>query len=159
MPKIEEQIEISAARADVFRFCHDMTKWSEWAEEVMYVELLTPKPLRAGTLLRIDAQQGHGAIFSWEAEFVNYQMPMGSILQAIDTAPSSPFGVGSQLSWQLESGNGVTQMTWIWDYKPGGFIASIKDVLGGKSSTHKAIKRSLVNLKTLLESGRRATLG
>jgi uncharacterized membrane protein len=158
MPYIEEQIEIAAARADVFRFCHDITGWPEWNEQVTGVEVLTPAPVRTGTLLRIDGSSG-GSVFSWDAEFVGFQMPGGSRLRVLDAAPSCPFGKGSEITWQLESVGAETRFTWKWDYKPHGFLASITDKLGGHAATQRAIKRSLDNLKAVIESGRRAHIG
>ncbi len=157
MPRIEESIKIAAARADVFRFCHDFTKRSEWDEQVVDIELLSPKPIRQGTLLRFDAKMG-GSIFSWDGEFMDYQMLQSSRIRAIDTAPTSPFAAGSELKWEFSQVDGGTRLNWVWEYKPRGIIATIIDFLGRRSATHRAIKRSLANLKTLVESGRRATI-
>ena len=159
MPRLSEQIEIDAARVDVFRFCYDLTSWPEWNQQVVAVELLGSPPVRRGALLRIDAKQGRGAVFSWEAEVINYQMPSGSTIRAIDTAGTSPFGSGSELQWEFESiGDGRTRVTWTWNYTNRGFFAGIKNALGGKSTMNRAIKQSLKNLKTLIESGRRAKI-
>jgi hypothetical protein len=157
MPRIEEKIEIAAARVDVFRFCHDFSSWPEWFEQAVHGELLTPSPVRSGTLLRIDGDTG-GSVFTWDAEYVGYQMPNGSTLRVIDAAPTCPFGAGSELNWQLESIGNETHLTWIWQYKPHGFWAGITDKLGGRSRTQRAIQRSLTNLKELIESGRRARI-
>ena len=157
MPVIEEVIEIAAPRADVFRFCHNVTRWSEWQEQVEAVELLGGNLVRSGSLLRIDARIGGGAVFSWDAEFVGYQMPIGSRLRVLDAAPSSPFAKGSEMSWQLESVGNSTRFTWRWRYKPQGFLRNIADRLGGRTAAQRAIRRSLVNLKELIESGRHIT--
>ena len=159
MPRLSEQIEIEAARVDVFRFCYDLNNWPEWNEQVVAVEILGSPPIRRGTLLRIEGKHGRSAVFSWEAEVVNYQMTSGSTIRAIDTAGTSPFASGSELKWAFDSmEGGRTRVTWTWDYKNRGFFASLKNALGGKSTMHRAIKQSLNNLKTLLESGRRAKI-
>jgi uncharacterized membrane protein len=158
MPLIEESIEIDAARTDVFRFCHDLSHWPEWAEQIENAEFITPKPVRRGSLLRIDARQGRSAVFSWEAEVAEYQLPSASRVRAIDTARSSPFAAGSEMKWEFESTGRGTRFTWRWDYKPSGFFASILDALGRRSSTQKAIQRSLEKVKELLEAGRRARI-
>ena len=154
MPQIEDTIEIAAPRADVFRFCHDISNWPDWDEQVVHVELLTPRPIRQGTLLRIDSKQG-GAVFSWDAEYIRFQLPQGSRVRVIDAASSSPFGKGSELEWELSSVGSSTRFTWIWDYRPHGLIARIVDALGRRASTQKAIQRSLTNLKEMIEGGRR----
>ena len=157
MPYIEAQIEIAAARVDVFRFCHDITSWPDWNEQVVHVELLTPAPIRTGALLRIDQKIG-GTVFSWDAEYVGVQLPSGSKLRVIDAARSSPFRAGSELSWTLESVGSATLFIWRWDYRPQGFLASLADNLGRRSATQRAIRQSLANLKELIESGRRARI-
>lgn len=157
MPTIQEQIEIAAARVDVFRFCHDITGWADWNEHVVAVELLTPSPIRTGTLLRIDGDMG-GSVFSWDAEYIGFQLPSGSKLRVLDAASSSPFSAGSVLSWGFESTGSNTRLIWSWDYKPSGFLAGIADKLGKRAATQRAIRRSLENLKALVESGRRGRI-
>ena len=160
MPKIEEQIDINVARLDVFRYCHDLSSWSDWDEQVKFAELISPKPVRQGTLLRIDAQHPGGAIFTWEAEYLQYQMPDGSTISALDTAPSSPFAAGSTLAWDFNTIDGsTTRVKWTWEYKPRGFFANVLDKLGRGNATQRAMRRSLAKLKEALESGRRAKIG
>jgi hypothetical protein len=155
MPRIEETIDIAVARADVFRFCHYIKNRTGWDEQVEFMELLTPKPFRQGTLLRVDAKAG-GSVFSWDAEVISYQMPSTSKVRVIDAALTCPFAPGSELSWEFIPVGSGTRLKWVWDYKPYGFIAGILDKLGRRASTQKAIKRSLAKLKAALESGRRA---
>jgi hypothetical protein len=151
MPHIEESIEIIAPRADVFRFCHDLARRSAWDEQVANIELLTPRPLRRGTLLRFDAKLGN-SVFSWDAEYVDFEHLSSSRLRAIDTAPTCPFAAGSELSWQFSFSGNSTRLNWVWDYKPRGFIANILDILGRRAATQRSIQRSLNNLKKLIES-------
>ena len=159
MPCIEEQIEIAAARSDVFRFCHDLKSRPEWDEQVMQVEMLTPKPIRSGTLFRVDSGAAAGAIYTWDAEIVDYKLPSTSKVRVLDAASSCPFRAGSELTWEFSTVGSGTRLTWTWDYRPHGIIATIIDKLGRRAATHRAIKRSLANLKKLLESGRRASVG
>jgi len=157
VPIIEESIDIAVGPADVFRFCHDASNRPEWDEQVLRVEFLTPAPMRLGTLLRIDAKPGgRSTVFSWDAEVVAYHFPLSSTVSVLDTALSSPFGPGSKVNWEFSSSGSGTRVTWIWNYKPRGFIANIRDVLGGRAATQRAIRNSLRNLKTMLEGGRRA---
>lgn len=160
MPKIEESIDIAAPRVDVFRFCHDISNRPEWDEQVEHVELLSPAPVRSGTLIRVDGSLGRGSVFTWDAEYVSLQLPNGSRLRVIDAARTCPFRAGSELNWEFESVDGrMTRVIWKWNYRPQGFIAGILDSLGRRASTQKAIRRSLGNLKELVESGRRAHIG
>ncbi|MDY6877964.1 MAG: SRPBCC family protein [Chloroflexota bacterium] len=151
MARIEEHIEIEAAPVDVFRFCHDFTCRSDWDERVVGMELLTPAPVRRGTLTRIDAGHSGKFLFSWDAEYIEFQFPSNSKVRVIDAAPSSPFGAGSE-SWRFNIASGGTRFTLIWDYQPRGLFARFADLLGRRVSTRRAIRRSLVNLKALIES-------
>ena len=156
MPHIEESIDIAAPIGDVFRYCHDITRRPKWDVQVSGVELLSPAPVRQGTLFRIDANFGGGAVFSWDAEYVGFQFPLASRVRVIDTAPSSPFAAGSEVSWQFSSVGGLTHFTWTWDYKPRGFLSRITDALGGQAATRRGIRHSQAKLKELLEKGERA---
>jgi hypothetical protein len=156
VPRIEEHIDIAVRPAEVFRFCHDITSRPEWDQQVMHIELLTPTPIRQGTLLRFDAKHGRGSVFSWDAEVVSYHFPLSSRLRVLDSASSSPFGPRSELSWKFSSVGNDTRLTWVWDYRPRGFLARILDALGGRAATQRAIRNSLSNLKAMIESGRRA---
>lgn len=156
MPHIEEHIDIAAAQAELFRFCHDIARRPDWDEQVMHIELLTPRPIRLGTLVRIDSKRGGGSVFSWDAEYIGFHFPLSSRLRVIDAASSSPFGAGSESSWRFGSVSGGTRFTWVWDYQPRGILARIADGLGGRTSTQRAIRSSLANLKAMIEGGRRA---
>ncbi len=155
MPRIEHKIEIAARPADVFRFCHNVASRPEWDDQVVHVELLTPAPIRLGTLLRVDGRHAGGSVFSWDAEVVGYHFPVSSTLRVIDAASSSPFAPGSKLSWDFSSVGSDTRFKWVWEYRPQGIVSRIMDSLGGRASSHRAIKHSLKKLKEMIESGRR----
>jgi uncharacterized membrane protein len=156
VPKIEEHIDIAANQADVFRFCHNLDVRPEWDEQITRVEVLSHPPIRSGTLLRVDGRHAGGKVFSWDAEVIGYHFPQGSKIRVLDVAPSSPFATGSELSWEFSSVGGSTRLTWVWSYQPKGILARIFNSLGGGASDRRAIKNSLKNLKTMMESGRRA---
>ncbi|MEA3340789.1 MAG: SRPBCC family protein [Chloroflexota bacterium] len=152
MPHIEESIDIAASPTVLFRFCHDAALRPKWDERVVSVELITPKPVRTGTLLSIDACHSSGPVFSWEAEYVGFQFPSRSKLRVIDAAPSSWFSAGNE-EWQFKSVGGGAQFTLVWDYEPRGLLGRVLDKLGRRASMQRAIKRSLANLKTMVEAG------
>ncbi len=154
MPRIEVSIDIAAAPADVFRFCHDVTRRAEWDERVVHAELISSTPIRQGTLLRIDAGHRGRFAFTWDAEYVEFQFPSNSMVRVIDAAPSSPFRAGSE-RWQFSSlgppGSVGTRFTVIWDYQLRTLLDRIADALTRRASTRHAIQRSLANLKAILE--------
>jgi len=151
MPRIEESVEIAVASSNVFRFCHDIDRWPEWDERVVGVELLSSKPIRRGTLLSIDAGRSGKYLFSWDAEYTEFQFPQSSTLRVVDAAPSSPFRSGTE-SWRFSSAGGSTRFTVVWNYQHRGVLARIADALGRRSATRRAIRRSLANLKAMIEA-------
>ena len=151
MPLIEESIEIAAAPSDVFRFCHDPAQRPEWDVRVVRMELLTSSPVRSGTLIRVDAAQGGRYAFSWDGEVASYRFPSGSEVRVLDAAPSSPFSGGTE-TWDFSRSGSGTRVKISWDYKTRGIIKRILDALGRRVAVRSQIKRSLANLKALLES-------
>ena len=151
MPRLEEQIAIARASSDLFRLCHDVDRRAEWDERVARVEILTPKPVRSGTVVRTDMVPPVGSVFSWEGEYTSYSFPSGSKVEVLDAAPSSYFVLGSE-EWRFDSSGTGTLFTVIWDYKARGILGRITDALVGRNGTRRAIKHSLANLKRLAES-------
>ena len=152
MARIEVSIEIAAPRAEVFRACHDLNRRPDWDERVVGAELITPPPLRRASLIRIDVGRSGKFKFTWEGEYVSYQLPSSSTVSVIDAAPSSPFKKGTE-HWDFSQTADGTHMTIVWEYEPRGLLSRIGDTLGGRSATRHAIRRSLHNLKTLVETG------
>lgn len=151
MTRIQESVEIAAAPMVVFGFCHDPKRRAEWDERVVGVEMITPAPIRKGTLIRFDAGSRGKFLFSWEAEYTAHQTPSGSTLKVLDAAPSSPFGTGTE-TWQFNKiGNG-TRFTLIWEYQPRNFFVRVGDALWRRAGTRRAIQRSLKKLKKIIEA-------
>ncbi|MCJ7738529.1 MAG: SRPBCC family protein [Anaerolineae bacterium] len=151
MPRIEEQIDIAASTTDVFHFVHNLKSRPDWDERVVGINPLSPGRVRTGTLLSIDAGRGGQYAFSWEAEYSVYQLPKTSVLRVLDTAPSSTFKSGSE-TMEFSSVGDRTRVKLIWEYEARGFLKRILDGLGGRSSTQRAIRKSLANLKAMVES-------
>lgn len=151
MPVIEDHIEIAAAPADIFRFCHDIATRPDWDERVTRVELLSRAPVRGGTLIRVDAARSGRYAFSWDGEYASFHFPRDSTVRVLDAAPSSPFVRGTE-TWEFSSAAGGTRFTVTWEYEARGVLGRIADALGRRASTRGAIKRSLASLKALVEN-------
>jgi len=150
MPRIEEQIEIAVGATAVFRLCHDVERRAEWDERVTRAEVLTPKPIRRGSVIRFDTDPAMGAVFSWDGEVVEYHFPSGSRLKVVDVAPSGSFTSGTE-SWQVSGSGSSARLRVVWDYNPGGLISRALDLLVRRRTTARAIRQSLQNLKSILE--------
>ena len=153
MPKIHAQIDIDAAPAEVFRFAHDPASRPKWDVRVVQMELITSAPVRSGTLFRVDAGSGGYVSFSWEGEVMAFHFPHSSSIRVMDAAPSASFARGTTESWDFSSTGGGTRVTIARDYKTRGFIGRVTDALVGRASAKRALRRSLVNLKRLMEKG------
>jgi uncharacterized protein YndB with AHSA1/START domain len=152
MTRIEVSVDIAAAPTSVFRLIHDLDRRPDWDERVVGLRMITPAPVRRGSLIQVDAGRAGRFLFTWEAEYTDYQMPNGSTLKVLDAAPSSPFKSGAE-TWQLSRSGDGTRLTLIWGYQPRGIIARISDRLGRRAATRRAMRRSLEKLKALVESG------
>jgi hypothetical protein len=150
MARIEEQIEIAASSTDVFRLCHDIAQRALWDERVGRIELITPAPIRQGTLIQVDAHRG-STVFGWEGEYAEFKYPLNSTVKVLDAAPSSPFKAGKE-QWTFNKAGGTTRLTVVWEYEPRNIIFRILDVLGRRTAARNAIRRSLSNLKQMLEA-------
>jgi hypothetical protein len=151
MPVIEDHVDIAAAPADVFRFCHDIATRPDWDERVKRVELLSRAPIRGGTLIQVDAASSGRYAFTWDGEYESFHFPRDSAVRVLDAAPSSPF-VGGTEKWEFSSAAGGTRFSLTWDYETRGFLGRIVDLLGRRAATRGAIKRSLASLKGLIEN-------
>ena len=152
MPRIEERVEIAAPTSTVFRACHDAAKRPEWDERMRRMELITPAPIRQGTLFQVDAVAPSGAIFGWEGEYAEFKYPISAALKVLDAAPSSPFKSGVE-EWQYGAVSGHTHLTFVWEYQPRNIILRVVDAVAGRAMTRRAIRRSLINLKEMVENG------
>ena len=152
MPCIEERIEIAAPTSTVFRVCHDAAKRPEWDERMRRLELITPEPVRQGTLFQVDAATPGGSVFGWEGEYAEFKYPMSATLKVLDAAPSSPFKSGTE-AWQYSAVSGHTHLTVAWEYQPRNVVLRVIDAIAGRAMTRRAIRRSLANLKEMVENG------
>ena len=151
MPRIEGQIDIATGATRVFRFCHDADHRAEWDERVSRAQVLTPGPVRRGTVLRFDTDPAGSAVFSWDAEVVSFQFPSSSTLKVTDVAPSSTFVSGSE-AWRFEGSGGSTRLSVVWEYEPRGIIGRVLDVLVRRRTNANVLQQSLKNVKMEMES-------
>lgn len=153
MSRIEEQIEIGAGATTVFRLCHDVDRRPDWDGRVTRAQVITPKPIRRGSVIRFDTRPAGGSVFSWDGEVVEYHFPSSSKLRVVDVAPSSSFVSGTE-TWRFSSSGqpaSATRFTLVWDYKPRGIVGRVLDLLFRRGATRRAIAQSLENLKGIIE--------
>jgi uncharacterized protein YndB with AHSA1/START domain len=152
MARIEASIDIAAPTVDVFRYCHNLDHRPLWDERVVGAEMITPAPIRRGSLVRIEAGRAGQFHFTWDGEYIEYVLPRRSTLKVLDAAPSSPFKSGTE-TWEFAKVDNGTRLSLTWEYQSSGLLATISDTLGKRGGTRRAIQRSLKNLKALIEAG------
>lgn len=151
MPRIEGDIDVRGRPSGAFRICHDMDRRPDWDERVTRAKIITPKPVRTGTVIRLDTPPPRGGpVFSWEGEFATYSYPSSSKLVVIDAAPSSYFADGSE-EWSFSPSNSGTRVSLVWEYQPRGILGRITDAFVTRRSVRRAIDRSLENLHRALQ--------
>ena len=151
MPRIQKEIQIDARPTGVFRFCHDLERRPEWDERMTRAQILTPKPIRRGTVIRADTRPPMGDVFSWEGEFVEFHFPRSSKIEVIDAAPSSSFVDGTE-AWEFRRSSDGTELSFRWEYRPRGILGRILDLAVRRRATRRAIAQSLENLKGMIEA-------
>jgi ribosome-associated toxin RatA of RatAB toxin-antitoxin module len=151
MPRIEERIEIAASSPTIFHLCHDAARRPEWDKRIKRIELITPGPVRQGTLFQVDASTPSGSVFGWEGEFSEFKYPTSATLRVLDAALSSPFKSGVE-TWRFDSMGDTTRVTVVWDYQTRNVITRIIDAAVGRSATRRSIRHSLANLKAMAEN-------
>jgi hypothetical protein len=128
-----------------------MARRPAWDERITRAEVLTPKPIRRGSVVRFDTDPAAGAVFSWEGEFVEFGFPSSSRVKVIDAAPSSHF-VGGSEAWHFTRSGEGTRVSLLWEYKPRGILGSILDIVVRRRAIRRAIAQSLENLKGMIEA-------
>jgi ribosome-associated toxin RatA of RatAB toxin-antitoxin module len=152
MPRITADVRVHTSPADLFRFCHNVERRPDWDERIVHMELLSPPPLRTGTLVRVDVGEDGEFKFTWDGEYTTVQFPSRSQVRVLDAAMKSPFSTASE-TWTFEHCEEGTHFSLVWEYEPRGLPARVLDVLGRRARTERAIGRSLVQLKELVEAG------
>ena len=151
MARIVGDIDVPGRPSGVFRFCHDMDRRPDWDERVTRAKIITPKPVRTGTVIRVDSLPPRGGpVFSWEGAFVTYSYPSSSRLVVIDAAPSSYFANATE-EWSFSRSDGGTQVRLVWEYQPRGILGRITDPLVTRRSVRRAINQTLDNLQRALQ--------
>ena len=144
MARIEESVEIKRPADKVFAYTTDVKTWTKWQSNFTEAEQMSQGPVGVGTAFKGKIHM-MGLTMKWIAKAREYE-------------PNEKFGIYIKYgNITVEQHNtydpveGGTRFTVVYDMKPGGLLILRLISLMIISSTGKALKQSLSNLKSILE--------
>ena len=143
MARIEESVEIKRPVDKVFAFTSDAKSWPKWQSTFPDAEQTSQGPVGVGTTFKGTIRM-MGLTMKWTAKATEYE-------------PNRKFGkniaCGSITNEQHNTYDrieGGTKFTIVYNMKIGGLMKLISPMI--VSSTRKALKKALSNLKSVLEA-------
>ena len=143
MARIEESVEIKRPVDKVFAYTADAKSWTKWQSTFTETEQTSQGPVGVGTTFKGKIHM-MGLTMKWTAK-------------AIEFEPNRKFGknivCGSITNEQhntYDPVEGGTRFTIVYDMKVGGLMKLLSPMI--VSSTRKALKQALSNLKNVLEA-------
>jgi len=143
MARIEESVEIKRPVDKVFAFTTDAKSWPKWQSTIPEAEQTSQGPVGVGTTFKGTLHM-MGLSMKWTAKATEYE-------------PNKKFGktitCGSLTNEQHNTYDpieGGTKFTIVYNMKIGGLMKLISPMI--VSSTRKALKKALGNLKGVLEA-------
>jgi uncharacterized protein YndB with AHSA1/START domain len=143
MKRIEESIEIKRPVDQVFAYVADAKTWSRWDSTILEAEQASPGQMGIGTTLR-GATGAMGRRMAWVAKVTEYE-------------PNKKWGGPISFRSMLVEGHlifdpkeGSTKFTRVYDVQLSGLFKLLTPIV--VSSMRKETKKSLSNLKSILEA-------
>jgi len=143
MARIEESVEIKRPVDNVFAYTTDAKSWAKWQSIIPEAEQTSQGPVSVGTTFKGTSRM-MGRSMKWTATATEYE-------------PSRKFGKNiTSGSMTIEQHNsydpteGGIKFTIVYDMKVGGLLKLFSPML--VSSMRKELKKSLGNLKSVLEA-------
>jgi len=143
MARIQESVEIKRPADKVFAYTTDAKSWPKWQSTFPEAEQTSQGPVGVGTTFKGMIRM-MGLTMKWTSKATEYE-------------PNKKFGknitCGSITNEQHNTYDpieGGTKFTIVYDMKVGGLMKLFSPMI--VSSTRKALKKALSNLKSVLEA-------
>jgi len=143
MARIEESVEIKRPSVSVFAYTTDANTWMKWQSTFLEAGQTSQGPVGLDSTFK-GALHQMGLTMKWTARATEYEA-------------NRKFGkniacgsISIEQHNTYESIGGGTKFTIVYDMKVGGFMKLVSPMI--VCSTHKALKKALINLKGLLEA-------
>jgi hypothetical protein len=143
MSRIEESVEIHCPVEKAFAFTIDAARWSTWQTIIPEAEQTSKGPVGIGTTFR-GTNHLMGRTMKWTAQVIEYEK---------DRKFGKNITSGSVFIEQhntYEPAKDGLKFTIAYDMKVSGFLKLLSPII--VSSMHKELKKSLGNLKQILEA-------
>jgi len=142
MARIEESIVIKRPVDKVFAYAADVKSWPKWRSIIVAAEQTSQGPLGVGTTFK-GVVHMMGLNMKWTAKVTEYEPNRKCTMNYTSGSMSYNEYV------TFDSIEGGTKTTVVLDTKVGGFAKLFSPII--VSSMRKELKKSLSNLKSILE--------
>ena len=143
MSRIEEGIEINCPVDKVFAFTTNAGNWNKWQVIIPEAEQTSPGPVGVGTTFR-GTNRMMGRTMQWTASTTEYEPP-----KKFGKKITSGSVLIEQHNTYVPTERGL-KFTIVYNVKVKGFLKLISPIM--VSTMRKELKKSLVNLKQILEA-------
>jgi len=143
MARIEESVEIKRPPDKVFAYTTDAKTWTKWQSTFPEAEQTSQGPVGVGTTFKGSIHM-MGLTMKWTANATEYEA---------NKKFGKTISCGSLTNQQhntYDPAGGGTKFTIVYDMKVGGFMKLFSPMI--VSSTRKALKKALGDLKGILEA-------
>ncbi|HYT51762.1 MAG TPA: SRPBCC family protein [Gaiellaceae bacterium] len=145
MAQIEQSIEISRPPADVFAVVNDVSRWSEWQEDVLSAHIEGEGPIREGTRIAQSRKLGK-RVLTTTTEVTEYDPPRSYGFRGIG-GPIRPIARGTVEPLDGDRSR-VTLKLDFEGHGPGKVVLPLV-----RRQARKTLTRQQQRLKEILESG------
>jgi uncharacterized membrane protein len=143
MAKIEESVDIQRPLDEVFAYTTEAKSWPKWQSFIVEAEQTSQGPMGVGTTFK-GTNRMMGRTMKWTAKVTEYE-PNRTWAKNIICG-----SVIIEERMTYEPLEGRIKFTIVYDMKVGGFLKLFSAMV--LSSTRKETKKSLSNLKSILEA-------
>jgi hypothetical protein len=143
MPRIEGSVEIHCPIEKAFAFTTDAASWNKWQSILPEAEQTSPGPVGVGTTFK-GTTRLMGRTMKWTAKATEYEVNKKF---AKNITSGSVFIEEHNTYSPTKDG---LRFTLAYDMKVSGFLKLLSPMM--VSSMDKELKRSLINLKKILEA-------
>jgi uncharacterized protein YndB with AHSA1/START domain len=143
MTRIEESIEIKRPVEKVFAYTTEAKNWPKWQSFILEAEQTSQGPMNVGTTFK-GVSRMMGRSMKWTAIATEYE----SNKKWRKNITCGSMAIEEHVIYNPVKGG--TTFTIVYDMKAGGLLKLLSPVMAG--SMRKETKKSLVNLKSILEA-------
>jgi len=147
MSRIEVSADIGASPKAVWDFVSNLRRIPEWIEDTLAMLSVEPEPAQLGTVYKERSRiiGPLSQVTTWKISQFDpprFQKHDGRV----------PMMASASVSFGLEPSAGGTKFTLIFEYTPGNPLSSLTDGLFVRRNLEHGFRRSVQNLRALMEA-------